>query len=156
MWAHSRPTVQLLCVSTRNKCFSLVCCTPIIWHGHSFKAPWHFTSPYSHTHTTMTFGVLRDFYESNPNGLPTEQPHGTFDLVDLDDISGICDSTLTHFGMVNFKSTNNVEFSSYLPENTITEFNSNNCARKCFLKAGCTAFSTFRNVQLSTRMIGPS
>ena len=94
----------------------------------------------------MTFGVLKGFYESNPKGLPTEQPNGTFVLIDLEETSGVCDSTFTHFGMVNFKSTHNVEFSSYLTENTITELNSNNCARRCFEKAGCTAFSTFRNV----------
>ena len=95
----------------------------------------------------MIFGVLKDAYESDPKGLPTVQPHGFIILNDPENTSGICDSTSTHFGMVNFKSTNNKEFSSYLTENLVTEFDSNNCAQRCFEKAGCTAFSTYRNVQ---------
>ena len=87
---------------------------------------------------TIQFGVFRDYYEENPQFLTW-----TIDGVigaNYAEVEGLCDDTNTGFGTVNYRETEGIEFSSNDDKNIVRESGSDNCAARCFEKAGCSAF----------------
>jgi len=88
---------------------------------------------------TIIFAVFRDYYESNPENLPTDTPDGTIGA-SYEEVEGVCDTTSTVYGDVNFEETKSVEYSSEDSKNIVREKLETNCAAQCFAKAGCSAF----------------
>ena len=88
--------------------------------------------------STTVFAVAVDYYrkhQSNPDlFLPNNPPDNAVEA------EGLCDETKTGFGMVNFKKYEGIEFTAWDNKNIIRESDPNNCASKCFEKAGCSAF----------------
>ena len=87
---------------------------------------------------TIQFGVFRDYYEENPQFLPW-----TIDGVigaNYAEVEGLCDDTNTGFGTVNYRETDGIQFNSNDDKNIVRESGSDNCAARCFEKAGCSAF----------------
>ena len=98
------------------------------------KAP-HYPSNYQ----TITFGVFRDYYQTNPQNLPTDEPDGTLGTYQDE---GFCEKINTSFGKVNYRKTDGIAFTPDEYKNVIREDGEpgSNCAARCFEKAGCSAF----------------
>ena len=87
---------------------------------------------------SLVLGVFRDYYEQNPTYLPW-----AIDGIigaSYAEVEGLCDETNTGFGTVNYRETEGIQFNSNDDKNIIRESGSDNCAVRCFEKAGCSAF----------------
>ena len=91
---------------------------------------------YSYSNT-LILGVFRDYYEANPEYL-TWEIDGTIGT-NYNEVEGACDEASTGFGKVNYRDTNGVAFTTADSKNVVRE-SGNNCAVRCFEKAGCSAF----------------
>ena len=110
---------------------------------------------------TIQIGVFRDYYDSNPEFLPTTTPAGTIGTViggsvdgpDGEQVENPCDVASTGFGSVNYRKTYSTSYSTDDDKNVVRETGSN-CAVSCFEKAGCSAFYSENGV--CTFIIGTS
>ena len=107
-------------------------------------------------HQTIVFGVFKDYYEENPEFLPTDDPDGEMD-VNVNDVTfnGICNGIQVGndqggaFGLTVFRETDGVAFDSD-DKNVLREDGTADCGPRCFLKAGCKAFYTNDNEDTCT------
>ena len=117
--------------------------TPVDWKcyigdGDFISADDSWSNPSMYISYTIQFAVFRDYYEANPEFLYWDID-GTIGSVELAEVDGICDKTDTGFGSVNYRNTEGYAYTQEA-RNIIRESNSDNCAVKCFEKAGCSAF----------------
>ena len=85
--------------------------------------------------------VTKDFYEANQSKFK-HQPTGDVE-VNVDTDAGLCDGAVTAFGPVDYRNTKGTKIISSVPKNVITESKHlliEDCAKRCFEKAGCSAF----------------
>ena len=101
---------------------------------------------------SLKFGVFKDYYETNPEFLPTDDPKDEIE-VKLNDADGQCNviqvgrGPTTNglddgFGLTRFRETNGIVFESDDDKNVVHEDGEADCGKRCFLKAGCKAFYT--------------
>ena len=95
---------------------------------------------------SIVFGVFKDYYEENPQFLPTDNPDGELE-VNLNDIDGLCNGIQVvsnnpgaAFGLVTYKETDGVAFETEDDKNVLIEDGTAECGARCFMKAGCKAF----------------
>ena len=103
----------------------------------------------NNTIQTIQMGVFREYYESNPQNLPTTTPDSEVGTIESstsgseDDFLTInanqCAIANTGFGDVDYRSTNSRRYSTEDDKNVVNVAGPN-CASKCFERAGCTAF----------------
>ena len=97
----------------------------------------------SDTRSTLRMAVFRDYYEQNPQNLPSSSPDGTVGG-SYEETEGFCDETSTGFGKVNYRDMEGYSFSSGDSKNVVRE-SGTNCAARCFERAGCSAFYAINN-----------
>ena len=112
---------------------------------------------------TIQMGVFREYYESNPENLPTTTPDSEVGTIESstsgseDDFLIInpnqCAIANTGFGDVDYRSTGPRTYSSYDDKNVVYAPGPD-CAAQCFEIAGCTAF--YNNNDECTFIIGTS
>ena len=92
---------------------------------------------------TIVFGVFKDYYDSNPQFLPTDAPDGTI-AASYYGHEELCKEIPTGFGHVFYQNTPGYEYSAERNTNIVRE-SGTHCAHRCFEKAGCTAFYEIYN-----------
>jgi len=88
---------------------------------------------------TLQFGVFRDYYEQNPTYLSNLEEIDGVIGANYEEVEGLCGETNTGFGTVNYRA-DGIQFNSNDDKNIVRESGSDNCAVRCFEKAGCSAF----------------
>ena len=102
------------------------------------SAPEFFDGSFGDYQKTWNLAVVKDYYEENCfylNDTPDDcEVEGLTDL--------LCDETRSYFGIVNYLNLDGKVLAAFDDKNVVREqgFSSNNCARRCFGRAGCSAF----------------
>ena len=111
-------------------------------------------------HQSIVFGVFKDYYEENPEFLPTDDPDGEAE-VNVNDVDGLC-STMqvgeglgSAFGLTTFKESNGITYETDDDRNVLREDGTADCGERCFMKAGCKAFYTNINDDTCTMIFNP-
>ena len=105
-----------------------------------------FLRTYEGGYQSRSVAFMQTYYESNRQyfrdhpywNRDYRQPDGT--ISGSVEISGLCDTTNTEFGTVNYRNLDAISFSNRDDKNVIRDSDSSNCAAKCFETAGCSSF----------------
>ena len=92
------------------------------------------------TQRTWNLAVVKDYYDENCFYLSDNPDDCVIEIEGLSD--GLCGETRSYFGKVNYLNLDGKVLAALDEKNVVQEqgFSSTNCARRCFGRAGCSAF----------------
>ena len=99
---------------------------------------------------TSTLAIVQDYYKENCSVFSAPEDC----VIEIEGLSGpVCDETNSYFGMVNYLNLDGKVLSAFDDKNVVREEGfTGNCARRCFGRAGCSAF--FEDGDVCSYIIG--